>query len=186
MLLQNGQIAAIGKTDAIVQQYLTRALPAAEVVRFDTLRRAEAYGGRVVILRAEAPEGRAGFHYDFCEAIAFDLIMEAKEEFAEIELRTTVSSVKGFEVLDWSTKCAAQPLGVAPGLNRVRIALGGRLLPGWYKMRLSIKSSKGQEDHLHEAMDFEVRTNALAAKIGADTFQGIVVPEGRFSVVETA
>ena len=96
-----------------------------------------------------------------------------------------VFSTRGFELATWTNKCSDLELPVQPGINTFRIEFQHlRLLPGRYSLGIGVRDSRGSDDWIPEAVQFEITSSLEAAKINAETFGGVFVPSATVSVID--
>ena len=93
--------------------------------------------------------------------------------------------LEDFEVASWWNKCNDVQLLVRPGINTFRIRFEQlRLLPGHYSLGFALRSDRGAEDWVPDAVLFEVTTSPEAAAIDAQGFGGALVASATISVLD--
>ena len=96
-----------------------------------------------------------------------------------------VSSIGGFQLATWTNKCNDLDLPVRPGINTFRIEFQHlRLLPGRYSLGIGVRDSRGSDDWIPEAVQFEIISSLEAAKINAETFDSVFVLSATVSVID--
>jgi lipopolysaccharide transport system ATP-binding protein len=97
---------------------------------------------------------------------------------SSVELRVGLFSTRGFEVASWSSIYSQIAIGLKFGATNFRVAIEDMtLLPGHYFLGIELRSSRGVEDHLSEAVSFEIVTTAEAATFDAQLLGGAVIPK---------
>ena len=121
----------------------------------------------------------------FGEPLSFDISIDAPCAMSPVVISIGLHSDRGFEIVSWSNKCIGSEIAVRPGKNTFRIGLNHlRLLPAQYSFSISVYDSKGNIDHVNDAVVFEIIPSLEAANINSQKFDGVVVPSATISTLE--
>jgi lipopolysaccharide transport system ATP-binding protein len=178
ILLANGQISAVGPTVDVLATYQQHRSDLNAVDLRDQDRPNWVLGTTARFVRAQRAGGVLDWRLQFEDAVAFDLWIDSAAPMPSVELRIGLWSTKGFEVASWSSIYSRTPIELKSGANHLKVTIQDMiLLPGHYVLRFALRSSRGTEDHLTEAISFEVHTTAEAAKFDAHLLGGAVIPK---------
>ncbi len=185
VLLDAGCIRAMGNAKAVVSAYLYSQSSSPRVIDLSNKTRPEKCRGNARLVKATPSDAKADWVLPFGQQLSLDLSIHAPSFVTEIQLAIGLFSSRGFEVASWTNKCDdVQRLLVQPGLNTFRIRFQHlRLLPGQYALGISVRDSRGDEDYVHDAVQFQIVSSSEAAEINADTFGGVVVASASVSRV---
>jgi lipopolysaccharide transport system ATP-binding protein len=189
VLLEEGSVAALGKTSEIVGKYLSSGIAQAETVDLSERPRGMAARGQVVLkaARMKSSNASAPWKLPFGERVSFEVEIEAFTLTKEVELGVALMSERGFEVASCLSSHSIEKSAVHAGRYKYLIEYPRlRLVPGVYRFGLGIRSEVGFEDYIPEAFELEIVSSDLSSSYGADTFRGAVVPEASFALAPIA
>jgi lipopolysaccharide transport system ATP-binding protein len=179
-LLSGGRLAMAGKMRAVVDKYI--ASGGLGDHRIDLLDRARPISVRrdaeLVAATACSQAGLQPWQFKYGGSVSFQVEFRVTRALSNFLFGIALFDRSGFEI---ASSLSAHRLGtfeVKPGSYQLEISyprLG--LLPGVYRLGLSIKSDGGFADYLEEGVTFEVVTTELAAQHRIETFNGVLVPE---------
>lgn len=183
ILLDSGRIVISGDAQTVVSSYLKRHRKSAGEVDLGEIGRHSSILGNAHLSKIGRPGAESNWVFEFGQNLLFDVSVECNTPIDDLELGIALSSARGFEIATWTNKCADIRLSAQAGLNVFCVEYDQMLLlPGQYSLGFWIRSSKGLEDHVSEAMEFEVATNVDAAKIDSGGFAGVLVPTAKVSI----
>ena len=181
MLLETGSIQFRGTPKAAVDLYLsTRAC--AELTRIDLSEAPRSINSfrKVVLSEAIWPHldnGKRPWQFEYQAEIAFQVVVRVTAPVAEFCFGMAIFNSLGWEIASsLSTHhLISREITTGSYLLSVKIpALG--LIPGMYRVGLSVRSELGFEDYTDSAFRFEIVPNELAGRHRVETFGGVVVP----------
>jgi ABC-type polysaccharide/polyol phosphate transport system ATPase subunit len=177
ILIANGNIAAMGPiSDVVATYHQHRSDP--EVIELRDRDRPSWILGKAKFTKAQRVGVAPDWRLQFGDAIAFDLCIDSTAPMQSIELRVGLFSTRGFEVASWSSVYSQTAIALKAGANKLRVAFEDMtLLPGHYFLGMSLRSLRGTEDHLAEAISFEIVTTAKAASFDAQLLGGALIPK---------
>jgi lipopolysaccharide transport system ATP-binding protein len=179
ILLGGGQMKYQGNTRQGVELYMR---PENEQLQFVDLNLAErqlSILGRVRVTKAtsEPSSGLPSWQFYYQSPIAFQIDFTVKKTINELCFGFALHNDAGFEIASSLSTHKLKSISLSAGryfLSVAYPALG--LLPGRYRIGMSIRSDLGFEDYLSEAFWFEVLPNELAGEHRTQTFGGALVP----------
>jgi lipopolysaccharide transport system ATP-binding protein len=185
IFFENGRIRMMGDAKTVVAAYLHNQSSSPRVIDLSSKARTAGSEGKARLVKASPSAAGTNWSIPFGEDLSLDLTLDVKPALTEADVVVAIHSTRGFEVATWSNRCSNGQLSLNPGMNTFRIAFQQlRLLPGQYFCSIYILGSRGYEDGVHEAVQFEVISNAEVAEIDAQNFGGAIVAFASVSVVE--
>lgn len=178
VLLGSGEILSQGAVKETVDNYLMTHTLCDNQIDLSKYKRTIPVRGKASFSKIIGCGGSlvGAWSFSFGEKIIFELVIEAAESFNDIELGIALCSIKGFEIASWTTRCNNYSLKLNPGENRLYIEYPElNLLPGIYYIGVGIRSDRGFEDHLADAVTLEVRSNEKSSFARIDTFAGAIL-----------
>jgi hypothetical protein len=110
--------------------------------------------------------------------VALEILVDSHSSVDVIELGIGLFSVRGFELASWTNTCSNVCLSLTRGLNVFRVEYVDLvLLPSQYVLGIGLRSGRGLEDYVAEAVSFEVVISERSATINAHSFGGLVLPK---------
>ncbi|MGA2867578.1 MAG: ABC transporter ATP-binding protein [Verrucomicrobiota bacterium] len=184
ILLAKGNVFAMGEASKVTSIYFEDQISSAGKVDLHAKPRTLPGNGTVQLVGALPLTSQKVWSYPFGRPLALLLHLEARKAIGMIELGIGLFSARGFEVASWSSTCAGSLLSLKTGLNTVHINFNDlKLLPGRYYLGLGVRSERGFEDYIPEAVWFEVVVSDESAKANAHTMMGTFVPNVEAKVV---
>jgi ABC-type polysaccharide/polyol phosphate transport system ATPase subunit len=178
ILLENGSIELSGSPQHIVNRYLSTRSACPQVVDLRRRARKEAFRARMQISEVSAPSEVGAWTYFFGDDVAFDLHIDSQASFSDVEIALGIFSARGFEVASWSNVCQRTTLSVEEGPNSFRLRLDRlKFLPGQYSIGIALRTPRGAEDYVEEAVRFEIVQNEEAGRVNAHMFGGVLIPD---------
>jgi lipopolysaccharide transport system ATP-binding protein len=177
ILLAKGTVFAGGEAAKITSIYLEAEISAAGIVDLHNKPRPIPGNGTVQLVGAAPATDQKLWSYPFGRPLALEVQMEARQSIEKIELGIGLFTARGFEVASWTSRCSNSLLSLKAGLNTVLVSYTGlKLLPGQYYFGIGVRSDRGLEDYVAEAVWFEVVISEESAKANANIFRGALVP----------
>ena len=185
ILLNAGRIKTAGNPQEVLSTYFESERTSSKVVDLSNAARGSNFPGRVRLVQAVPCNGKLNWCFYFGEEFGLELTVDAQTPLKDIEFALGLFSLRGFEVASWTTKCTGSELPLSAGINTFRIIYQDmQLLPGQYHLGIAIRSTRGAEDFIGNALLFEVVQSDKAAKINTHTLGGAFVPKVSISRIE--
>lgn len=177
VLLRSGEVQAIGNTDDVVSTYLRGELSTAKHVDLRNMWRDHEFPDRVRLVQLTAYPERSEWTFSFGEEIGITLALDARLPLDDAVIHIALYSARGFEVASWSSESEGLRLSMSSGRNVFNLLFKNmRLLPGQFYFNIGIRSSRGFEDHIPNAVTFEIHPSDKSAQINANEFRGAFLP----------
>jgi lipopolysaccharide transport system ATP-binding protein len=178
LMMQSGFVELSGATPKVVSAYLQDHASSNTLVELHSASRPLGRSGKVNLVSALPAHGGQGWILPFGKRLAFDVQVEASSAFGDIELGIGLFSTRGIEVASWTSRCSETILPLKHGPNTMRVEYPDLvLLPGHYHLGIGLRSDRGMEDYVLEAIRFEVVSSQDSADADAHTYEGFVVPK---------
>lgn len=183
ILLEDGNLRAIGDCRTIVSSYLHAQASSPRVIDLLNKPRTGTFPGKIRLAKV-SPSGSSDWSIPFGEHLSFDLWVDSRHSVGPLEVLGGIYSAGGFEIASWSSNSNKALIAVHSGLNAFRIRFQQlQMLPGRYSLAIALRSERGYEDAIQEAIQFDVITSAVAAEINADLLDGAVLASPTVSVL---
>lgn len=169
ILLHQGRVVAEGTMEAVSREYHRAFATGRTSADCRTLRRASFLRGQVVIDDVELEADGAGV--PFAEILIFRVRISWPGEASQIHLCWAIFSAGGHEVASSRVALPEQSRGGRFSVPHLRLA------PGRYSVNFGIKSQRGDEDVVENALMFDVMANETSAKVWADSIRASTIPE---------
>ncbi len=177
ILMASGKIQKNGTAAEVADAYLEGQIPSSTVVNLAKIPRTTDMNGKARLVALMPASDKNNWSFTFGEDLVFDFEIESQQHFDNIEIGIGLFSVRGFEVASWSNTYAKTNLKLEPGCNKIRLNFKDfTILPGQYYLRAGLRSDRGLEDYIPEAVQFEVLINKDSSDANTHIFGGIVVP----------
>jgi lipopolysaccharide transport system ATP-binding protein len=184
VILERGTVQATGDVRKIVPNYLHSQRSSPRVIDLRAKTRPMQFAGKVRVAKVEPSDAISNWSLPFGQQLSLDLAISAEASMPRMEIGIGIYTIMGFEVASWSTRCNDVELAIQSGVSTFRIEFKQlRLLPGQYSLGIALRSDRGVEDWIPEAVLFEITTSPEAAKINAQTFGGILAASAIFSTL---
>jgi lipopolysaccharide transport system ATP-binding protein len=184
-LLSGGRLTAAANIRAVVDKYITSGEIGNDRIDLVVLPRSTSVGGDAKLVAAEPSRqhGLQPWQFEYGQSVSFQIHFCVTRPLFNFLFGVALFDRSGYEI---ASSLSAHRLGmfdVQPGSYKLDISypkLG--LLPGVYRLGLSIKSDSGFADYLDQGLAFEVVATELAARHRIETFNGVLVPEVDYSL----
>ena len=184
LLLASGRRIEAGPVNKVLATYLKGHARSSRIVDLRHLPRPYDSEGRARLIGAGPAEQCTDWSLPFGQPLAFHLHIEALQPMKDIELGIGLFSARGFEVASWTSTYSGSLLPLQIGLNTVCVDYkDALLLPGHYFLGIGLRSERGFEDYLPEALWFEVVVSEKSSAANTHTFGGIIVPKVEAQVI---
>lgn len=182
---EDGQAVADGKTQAVLQRYLQGAERQAMHAELFTKRRVMLCRGKATLTKAMLIDtcGLSVEKVSYGEPFAVEIEVRVDEPLDGLDLGIAISTLTGFEIASSLSSHSLELNAISPGVY-VYIAkyLNLSLIPGLYNVGFGLRSDRGLEDYISDALGIEVNVSELAAQHQATTFGGVIVPEVEYQL----
>jgi lipopolysaccharide transport system ATP-binding protein len=176
VLLNSGRVVVNGPVKQALGAYLDAQILSERIIDLSTKPRRSDLLGNAKLFEIAAGDNN-NWAIDFGEPLIFEILVESSIFVDNIELGIGLFSARGFEAASWTNKCSRVSLPLRSGRNVFRVEYQDMaILPGQYTLGIGLRSGRGLEDYLNDAVQFEVRTNEKLADINANGFGGVFIP----------
>jgi lipopolysaccharide transport system ATP-binding protein len=184
ILLANGRVSVTGAASKVASIYLEGQISSAGEVDLREKPRPQLGYGAVQLVGASPLTDQEIWSYPFGRPLAIQVHVEAKQTINNVELGIGLFSARGYELASWTSSCSDSLLSLKTGLNTVRIEYTDlKLVPGQYYFGIGLRSERGLEDYVPEAVWFEIVVSDESAKASAHIFGGAFVPNVEAQVI---
>jgi lipopolysaccharide transport system ATP-binding protein len=185
IFIEAGTVQAMGDAQTAVSAYVQNQSSSPREVDLSNKTRPDRVNGNARLVSGIPSDAGNSWSIPFGHRFSLDLSIETKPSVTEVEVLIGIFSTTGFEVASWTTKCSNTRLVVSPGTHTLRIEFPDlRLLPGHYFLGINLRSSRGLEDAIREAVQFEITTSAEAAEIDAYRLRGGLLLNGTVAFLD--
>jgi lipopolysaccharide transport system ATP-binding protein len=189
--LDGGQVVTEGPPAPVVARYLGGSVEQQAVVPLDSLPRGSGLKGRARLISATLlnRERLGAWKLPFGSDLVLEVHVSVLERLPMLELGLAISTVTGFEIASSLSSHSLPPIPRGPGEYAFQIT-GSELTlaPGTYRLGLGLRTDQYYEleDHLPEALDFEILVSDAAAQWKTDTIRAAVIPKFRFQCANSS
>ena len=186
LLFRQGGLALDGDAESVVQAYITEGQTEQEdILDFADTRRPPYVNGRARIISTRLnSEDRAGpWAISYGTPLSLEIQVVVERHLSQLEFGMALCNASGAEFASPVSRDVVAPPAVEPGEYVLEIALPTlKLSTGSYYLDLGLRSDRGMEDHIVQAIHFEVLPNAESAEALIHLRRGHVIPEISFSM----
>ncbi len=184
--LHHGRVTGFGDPAARIREHHGLGIEVAQPV-CDLLRRHRAADGRgkarLLTAELEASDAPAPWKLPFAAPLRMRLTVEILESLAGVELGVGLFNFQGQEIISALSSWQGDFGTMIPGKYALTIDCGAlELVPGHYRLGIGLKSDRGMEDYLPEALEFEVVPSPAAQRPNLATVQGVIARTARYSL----
>lgn len=177
ILLKSGRVVASGEVRKVVTGYLETKL-SESVVDLRVKPRNWQLPRRTQLIQIRASGDQKTWSVPFGQQLVFDVSIDSQLQASDIELGIALFTVTGLEFASWTNTCSGTKLPIYPGENVFRLEyMDLDLLPGQYFLGIGLRTDRGFEDYVSEAVSFEILMSERSAEIGAQNLNGLLVPK---------
>jgi len=121
----------------------------------------------------------------YCTPLSLEIQVVVERHLSQLEFGMALCNASGAEFASSVSRDVMAPLAIEPGEYVFELALPTlKLNTGSYYLDLGLLSDRGVEDHILQAIHFEVLPNAESAEALIHLRRGHVIPELSFSIEE--
>jgi len=186
LLFRRGGLALDSDAESVVQAYITEGQTEQEdILDFAVSRRPPHLNGRARIISARLnSEDRAGpWAISYGTSLSLEIQVVVERPIPQLEFGIALCNASGAEFASPMSRDVVAPSTVEPGEYLFEIALPTlKLSTGSYYLDLGVRSDRGMEDHIVQAIHFEVLPNGESAEAMIHHRRGHVIPEISFSM----
>jgi lipopolysaccharide transport system ATP-binding protein len=184
ILLDLGRIKRVGNISEVVTKYLQLHPEQEEVVWLNAPRASLLRGGaRLLSAKLSSPAKVGHWRLPFGVVIRLTVGFELKCRLDGFEMGVSTFTPLGFEI---SSSLSFHDIGyltLPPGRYAFDVELPDlALTPGTYNLSFGLRSQRGMEDLLPEALSLEVTTSDKSAALNVHSIRAAVVPKARFQL----
>ncbi len=182
LLLAEGRIESAGDASTTVRHYVQSAAPAMREADLSATARPEwARGGLRLRSARWLDDGSPAWNVEFGGTMEFELAIEARQPLPRWNGFIALFSIAGVEVACTEIPHAATAGAGSSGICRLRCRLDDlRLTPAVYSVNLGLKSDRGMEDFVPQAVSVTVLPGARSIALNADAYRGFYVPAAEY------
>lgn len=188
LLFRRGGLALDGDAESVVEAYITEGqTEQQDILDFADIRRPPNMNGRARIISARLnSEDKAGpWAISYGTPLSLEIQVVVERPLSQLEFGMALCNASGAEFASPVSRDVMPPAVLEPGEYSFEIALPTlKLSTGSYYLDLGIRSDRGMEDHIVQAIHFEVLPNAESAEALIHHRRGHVIPEISFSIKE--
>jgi lipopolysaccharide transport system ATP-binding protein len=186
MLIKEGRLAAEGEPEDVVRHYYdeNRGVES-EVCDLLALSRSPWTNGgaRLLQCRLTTPDRVGPWVIPFGSRISLEITATVIRPLSSLEFGLSLMNSMGLEVASPMSSDVVPRLSVSPGEYTFVIGLPNlRLTPGRYYLEFALRSDRGLEDYVTEAVFFEVLPNSESSEALTHHRRGSVIPDLEFIV----
>jgi lipopolysaccharide transport system ATP-binding protein len=189
VLLDAGQVAALGDPAEVTQKYFGQVAPNSE--RVMDLAGVARHGNEPCnarLLRGElldSPDSNP-WSIEFGQTLSARIDFELLRPTQGVDIGLALCTACGGEVASSRTSDDGFECDSQRGVRSVRVTYPGlHLLPGRYHFCLGLHSTRGLEDYVGEVMHFDVMPNERSASLDAHRRHGALIPQIRAEELES-
>jgi lipopolysaccharide transport system ATP-binding protein len=186
MLIKEGTLAAEGLPEDVVRHYYDENRGSeSDICDLVGLNRTAWINGgaRFLQCRLTTPERIGPWAIPFGGRISLEITAIVTRPLSSLEFGLALMNSMGLEVASPMSSDVGPRLSVSPGEYTFVIALPTlKLTPGRYYLEFGLRSDRGMEDHVTEAVFFEVLPNSESSEALTHHRRGSVIPDFDFVV----
>ena len=185
VLLDRGQKKMMGPAADVVNVYFRDIGGQSKVSTFDGAKRPDWVNGgaRLVSARLSGPSNAGHWSVPFGEQLSFRVLVKVEQAASALELGIGLFSATNFEIASSVSSDALPCQSAQPGYYTFGVTYEDlRLAPGRYRLGLGIRSGRGFEDYLPDAIFVDVVASERGAGLPLSTMRGAVIPNVRYSL----
>jgi lipopolysaccharide transport system ATP-binding protein len=188
ILIKEGRLALEGAPEEVVHHYYDIAEKhESDVYDLSALARTTPSNGgaRFLACRLTTPDALGPWSIPFGSRIALEITIEVTRPLSSLEFGLALMSSMGLELASSLSSDSEPRLSVTPGRYTLAAGLPTlKLTPGRYHLGFGLCSDRGMEDHVSEAVFFEVLPNGASSEALAQARRGSVIPDFEFRVAQ--
>jgi lipopolysaccharide transport system ATP-binding protein len=186
LLLRRGELALDGDSESVVHAFMTEGQSEQEdTLDLSDFRRHPHVNDRARIVSARlVSQDRTGpWSIPYGSFLALEVEAVVYRAIPEIEFGISLCNASGAEFASPMSRDVEAPAALEPGEYIIKIALPAlKLNTGIYNVDLGLRSDRGMEDHVLQAIQFEVLPTSESAEALIHHRRGQVIPEISFSI----
>jgi lipopolysaccharide transport system ATP-binding protein len=185
ILLKDGIISTKGDVATTVDTYLLDHSAHPDLVDLRSLERARPIRGEIRFnsVRLLSSSTSGGWSVPFGEPLSFQVEFEVSSDVAEVDLAVALSSSRGFELASCLSSHSTPKHKLGPGTYSYTVEYKNlKLVPGYYRFGLALRSNFGFEDRIVEAFEVRIMPSELSSALNVDMFHGAMVPDADFKL----
>ena len=186
LLFRRGGLALDSDAESVVQAYITEGQTEQEdILDFAVSRRPPGLNGRARIISARLnSEDKAGpWAISYGTPLSLEVQVVVERPISQLEFGIALCNASGAEFASPMSRDVMAPAALEPGEYVFELALPTlKLSTGSYYLDLGVRSDRGMEDHIVQAIHFEVLPNGESAEAMIHHRRGHVIPEISFSM----
>jgi ABC-type polysaccharide/polyol phosphate transport system ATPase subunit len=187
MLIESGSVRAISGISSVVETYLSTQSSSPRVVDLSAKFRPPDFKGEARLASVVPSEENCTWSIPFGRPLSLDVAIDVKYAVRQVEL-SVYFSMRGFEIVTWTSRSSGVELPVRPGINTFRITFPDlRLKTGRYSLGLNVMnvdSGRDFDDDIPDAVQFEITSSNDAAEINIDKIYGVVIANATVARIE--
>jgi lipopolysaccharide transport system ATP-binding protein len=185
VLLNMGRIERVGSISEVVTNYLQLHAEQKEIISLTDEQSVSRFrgGARLLWARLTNTEKTRAWCVPFGVMIRLRVGFEALTQLDKFEMGISTFTPLGFEISSSLSFHDVGYLTVPPGRYAFDVELADfALAPGIYKISLGLRSERGIEDMVSDALELEITTTNESAALNVHSIRAVVVPKARFQL----
>jgi lipopolysaccharide transport system ATP-binding protein len=186
MLIKEGTLAAEGEPEEVVRHYYDEHRGSeSEVCDLMALNRSAWINGgaRFLQCRLTTPDRVGPWSVPFGSRVSLEITATVTRPLESLEFGLALMNSMGLEIASPMSSDVGPRLPASPGEYTFAIGLPTlKLTPGRYYLEFVLRSDHGTEDHVTEAVFFEVLPNGESSEALTHHRRGSVIPDFDFSI----
>ncbi|QYM80501.1 ABC transporter ATP-binding protein [Horticoccus luteus] len=188
LLFEGGRILADGKPADIVQRYFGAnrtndvTVDLTRIIRTGNLRNK----ARLLSVRMGEACSPAAWQFPFGTRIALEFKIQVAQRLETLEIGLGLFNLHGFEVCSSLSSWSKRHGPLEPGDYLMAVVYPElQVVPGPYCFGIGLRSERGSEDYVREALDIEVIDSPQSARENFSTIQGVLAVDISTTITRT-
>jgi hypothetical protein len=187
ILLSSGKMLAYGDSKSVIERYIHAAKSESKEVPLSHVVNENSLNSAVRFLKLEfTGQSLKPWQIEYGRNLSLSISFEIIKPVEIWQIGIGLFSIMRHEIATWQNPFIKDRHLCSPGVYRIEVEYDNlTLVPGQYYLGIGFRSERGIDQYVPEAVVFEVASNEASAALGADSFEGYVVPGVKFHVVHS-
>ena len=185
ILLVSGKLDYQGSVNEAIQRYAARSSADLDTVRLDEARRYGHNRQEAKLMDIQLASQRLrGWCVTFGTQLQFQISVRVDAPLDGFELGIGIHTQTDIEVCSMLSSTSAGFLSLEPGLYQFDARLDSiPLVPGFYRIALGLRSARGMEDYIPEAVHLEIAESHKSAEQKTHAVRGLLMLNANISYI---
>jgi len=187
ILISDGNILDRGEVAHVVERYIGDKLTQEDTINLAKLPRKTLYRKIASFTGAKllSKEKSGPWQLPFGNNIVLGVTVKLLQRVPWLEFSVALKTITGFEIASTLSPNYLPKKSMEPGNYYFKLAYENVFLtPGIYRFGFGLKTERGLEDYLPEALDLEIVVSEKSAGMGTHKVQGVLIPQVEMEVSE--